>query len=224
VQTAQCVQERKRVPDGAIVATKLVPLARFDEERKVCLTLSKSNECVQLLHSFEDSKSSSGVLVFEHCASSLEADLVARSKAKLAFSEDAIRLVLLRLARALQAVHGSQLVHGDVAPRNVLFRTTQEFDSVVLCDFGCTAEVADDGYAESFKYSSAFLSPEAYAARFDELPTTRRESDAFSLGCIALSMMLLVPPGDMEVKDASWMNETKSPAHVVYVRKAAAHV
>ena len=72
----------------------------------------------------------SSVLVLEAFASTNLAQLIARQT--LDFSDQLI--LAIRLAKALSAVHQHGLIHGDVAPKNVLVDPTTL--ALKLCDFG----------------------------------------------------------------------------------------
>ncbi len=56
-----------------------------------------------------------------------------RERISLGIAPDEALDILQQLARALDAVHGAGLIHGDIKPRNVMFRDAR---SLVLVDFG----------------------------------------------------------------------------------------
>ncbi|MFJ9019109.1 bifunctional serine/threonine-protein kinase/ABC transporter substrate-binding protein [Streptomyces sp. NPDC102259] len=90
-----------------------------------------------------------------------------------------VRVLGLRLAEALDAVHGAGLVHRDVKPGNILLAP----DGPRLIDFGIARAPEATALTSSgvIVGSPGFLSPEQARARGGEIGPP---SDVFSLGCV----------------------------------------
>lgn len=89
--------------------------------------------------------------------------------------------VLTQLASALQFAHDQQIIHRDLKPENVLFTSRGD---VVLADFGLATVLGElssiDGAVTG---TPLYMAPEQFAG------TGARESDQYSLGCLAYEML-----------------------------------
>ena len=92
------------------------------------------------------------------------------------FSEGELRLVGTELCRALSAVHGAGLVHGDVKPGNVVRDPEGKW---VLVDFGASRPSSAPP-AAVVQATPSYLAPEV--AKGDEPPT--QSSDLYALGAL----------------------------------------
>jgi len=101
--------------------------------------------------------------------------------------------VLLRIAETLAQIHGEGVVHGDVTPRNIVFR--DETDPVLI-DFGMAlADFEPRSFRELPSGVRAALGTPAYLA--PELVVNEAidaRADLYALGCIAYELFTGVPP------------------------------
>jgi serine/threonine protein kinase len=98
--------------------------------------------------------------------------------------------ICLMIAMAVKCIHDKGFVHRDIKMSNILF--CGEFEKVVLCDFGCTAEEKKiSPYA--LVGTDRYIAPEILlnAKRSKLYPTipVGKPSDIFSLGVTLFFMM-----------------------------------
>lgn len=98
--------------------------------------------------------------------------------------------ICLMIAKAVKCIHDKGFVHRDIKMSNILF--CGEFENVVLCDFGCTAEEKKiSPYA--LVGTDRYIAPEILlnAKRSKLYPTipVGKPSDIFSLGVTLFFMM-----------------------------------
>ncbi len=86
----------------------------------------------------------------------------------------------LELCRALAAVHGAGLLHGDVSPRNVM---RERGGRIVLMDLGSSVSMGDDAVA-IVTGTPLVIAPEVLAGAAAD-PT----SDLYSLGCLLFRLV-----------------------------------
>ncbi|MDP5226175.1 MULTISPECIES: protein kinase [Arthrobacter] len=98
--------------------------------------------------------------------------------------------VVVPLARALAALHASGIVHGDVAPGNVLFTAEGK---PLLSDFGQALLIGECG-PTSRRVTRAFADPRSTGG----VPTSA--ADVYSLAAVAWWCLTGTPPGDPSLR------------------------
>jgi len=95
--------------------------------------------------------------------------------------------LLFRCARAMDYVHGCQVLHRDLKPSNILLARQGE---VKVIDFGAAQiDWADRTQVGGFVGSPAYMAPEQLEAR-----TTSRATDVYALGVILYELLSGVHP------------------------------
>ncbi len=106
-----------------------------------------------------------------------------------------------KIASALDTAHEAGLVHQDVKPENVLFRSN---GTPVLMDFGIASQagVANAG----MRGTPLYMSPEQVQAK-----TIDRRTDIYSLGCMLFEMLTGAPPYPMPTMEAILYAQVHKP-------------
>lgn len=143
----------------------------------------------------ETQESGYAYLVLEHLMGGSLSELLQWQR--VLSGSDAVAIAYA-LASALDYVHAHGLVHLDVAPNNVLFRTALNksgLPDAVLIDFGSARRIGRQRFTmlETF-YASTYLPPEileaASAGFIDAQPTI----DVYALGAVLYTMLVGEPP------------------------------
>jgi serine/threonine-protein kinase len=109
-------------------------------------------------------------------------------------------LVGIDLCRALAAVHGAGLLHGDIKAHNVM---REEGGRTVLMDFGTSKDLEQDilpayaGGSHDFAGTPMYLAPEVFAG----LPRTKA-TDVYSLGVLLFHLVTNRYPVEGETRAA----------------------
>jgi serine/threonine protein kinase len=96
------------------------------------------------------------------------------------------------LVAALANIHALKILHKDISPRNILLCQ----DNVLLTDFGLSIDVSEMSNSHTSGPTARtvnYCSPEV---TFHEC--RGRESNVFSLGCIILVILSLLPSSNMK--------------------------
>ena len=128
-------------------------------------------------------------------------------------------LVVLELARGLEAIHARGTVHRDLKPANVLLGRAGE---VKIADFGIAIEAAGDGLTRpgTTVGTPPYIAPEQLLGERADA-----RSDLFALGVVLYEMLASVPPhreagaGEMQVLLTRVQRERYEP-----IRKVASDV
>jgi eukaryotic-like serine/threonine-protein kinase len=102
-------------------------------------------------------------------------------------------LVGLDLCRALAAVHGAGLIHGDVKAHNVM---REEGGRTVLMDFGTGKDLDADRWVERLRLQDVagtplYLAPEVFAGK-----PRSKATDIYSLGVLLYHLVTMAYPVD----------------------------
>ncbi len=97
---------------------------------------------------------------------------------------DAAVGVIVQVGRGLQALHRRGLLHRDVKPANVLFRSTDEGDRAVLSDLGLGKSLDEVSRITMPGGTPSYVAPEqAMGDRLDQ------RADQYSLGAVAYAAL-----------------------------------
>ncbi|TDO97478.1 response regulator [Marinomonas balearica] len=115
--------------------------------------------------------------------------------------------IALRIATSLSEIHGEQVIHGDLTPRNILWDSRQ--DTLKLLDFGIACEFGvrePRSHSQNFLGSLHYTSPEQ-TGRVNRALDYR--ADYYSLGATLYHLLSAQPPF-----------ETEDPVHLIHCHLA----
>ncbi|GAB2635650.1 hypothetical protein GCM10009743_08650 [Kribbella swartbergensis] len=151
---------------------------RFLEEGRF-LRRVESEHVVQV-HDVGELEDGRPFLVLTYADRGTLADRLKKEPLALAEAVD----VVVQVGRGLQALHRRGLLHRDVKPANVLFRSTDEGERAVLSDLGLGKSLDDVSRITMPGGTPSYVAPEqAMGERLDE------RADQYSLGAVAYAAL-----------------------------------
>ncbi|KAF8846673.1 kinase-like protein [Acephala macrosclerotiorum] len=107
-----------------------------------------------------------------------------------------VKLWFSCLASALEYVHGQDIIHGDIKPRNILVYSSNQTSRAFLSDFGSARRINATNHicrhsGLTPKYGAPELHHETSTGQ-SWSPTLGRAADIFSLGCVFLEMATVI--------------------------------
>jgi serine/threonine protein kinase len=114
--------------------------------------------------------------------------------------------VIVQVGRGLQALHRRGLLHRDVKPANVLFRSTDEGDRAVLSDLGLGKSLDEVSRITMPGGTPSYVAPEqAMGDRLDQ------RADQYSLGAVAYAALTGRSPHQVDGLGAAGRVEAAPP-------------
>jgi hypothetical protein len=114
--------------------------------------------------------------------------------------------VVVQVGRGLQALHRRGLLHRDVKPANVLFRSTDEGERAVLSDLGLGKSLDEVSRITMPGGTPSYVAPEqAMGERLDE------RADQYSLGAVAYAALTGRSPHQVDGLGAAGRVEAAPP-------------
>jgi serine/threonine protein kinase len=179
--------------------------ARLSEEASILKKLTNSKHVVRLINTYARGKFLG--LVMEPVAACDLNDLIEKRPKDRTWATRTLTQAPGCLAAALADIHALKIRHKDISPRNVLFCQ----DNVLLTDFGLSVDVSERSKTDTSGPTARtvnYCSPEV------ALQDSRgRKSDVFSLGCVILIILSLLPPkivSRLSWNSADWSEEVLS--------------
>ena len=170
-------------------------LELFRQEAQRLWELGQHPQIPQLLAYFEpDQPGISGTSAIVQ--SLIEGESLAQKlQAEGAFSEIAVRQILLELLPVLQFVHERNIIHRDINPENIIRRQEGilQGDELVLVDFSAAKFTSKTALAKTGTVigSAAYISPEQMRGK--AVPS----SDLYSLGVTCIHLLTDIHPFDL---------------------------
>ncbi|CAD8056637.1 unnamed protein product [Paramecium sonneborni] len=118
------------------------------------------------------------------CLELLEGDqLYGLFKMKRTFNIQQIRSILKGLLEGLNYIHSMGIMHRDLKLENILFKEPENYDSVVIADFGLATRVDQKPYLYTKCGTPGFVAPEVINLKDDSF-SYGSVCDMYSLGVI----------------------------------------
>lgn len=113
--------------------------------------------------------------------------------------------IILELADALYVVHSKGIIHGDIKPANIVFRSD---DCPVLTDFGISkrTDVFGNSKSEEIMASPSYASPEVMQGQ-----SFNQKVDIYSLGVVLYEMLVGEKPYSGESHTELVANSIREP-------------
>jgi len=177
--------------------------ARLLEEASVLKKLTNSKHVVRLINTYGRGKLLG--LVMDPVATCDLNDLIEARPRDRAWAIPILTQAPGCLAAALADIHALKIRHKDISPRNILLC----HDNILLTDFGLSIDVSEMSRTDTSGPTARtvnYCSPEVALQQ-----SRGRKSDVFSLGCVILVILSLLPPNS-----ADWLEDVLSfrPFHL----------
>lgn len=198
--------QRRDNPDDR-VAIKLYdkPASSGQHDLRPTLQRLGSPDIVEYREPFFGSHGGYWWEVFEYCTGGTLRDLAEESGGTISFEQafDVVRQV----HEALSSIHSAtpQIVHRDIKPDNILLRSRQPLDAVLI-DFGFAVEVTMSREYRSGSRTVPYAAPEAIGGE------TGPSLDWWGLGMTMLELLSGEHP--FRLPGGQWLSEAKINSHL----------
>ncbi|EIE85865.1 hypothetical protein RO3G_10575 [Rhizopus delemar RA 99-880] len=179
------VKKAVRISDGKEVAIKIIPRRNvqnhFDmvkDEVDVLRGLNHPN--VIGFYDYFESSATGGEL-FER--------LFERGK----FSEKDAVVIIRSVLKGLEYLHSNDIVHRDMKPENLLFKTPESDANLVICDFGIAKHNSETSALETVCGSPGYVAPEVLTRKGYGTPI-----DMWAVGVITYTLLCGYQPFQAE--------------------------
>jgi serine/threonine protein kinase len=157
-------------------------LERYCEEIKILIHLrQRSSRTSNVLHLYEYYLDGSDVFVITEL---LGQDLDIWRQECEVFTERMAIDISRSILRSLQYISERNVVHRDIKLQNILFRSTTDFKSLKLVDFGLSRILAENEQVRDFCGSVGYIAPEIYSGK-----SYRFEVDMFAFGVLLFRLL-----------------------------------
>jgi tetratricopeptide (TPR) repeat protein len=202
----QCVVKKLK-PQANDPVTLQTARRLFDTEAQVLHKLGSCDRIPQLLAYFEENEEF--YLVQEFIEGH---DLGEEFTPAKTYPQDEVISLLQEILEILEFVHGNQVIHRDVNPRNILRR---QYDSkLVLIDFGAVKQIATQLIVPQAKTKSTVaIGTPGYIPSEQAQGNPKFSSDIYAVGIIAIQALTGLSPEqlelDPETNEILWQNHAQ---------------
>ncbi|KAK7039895.1 kinase-like domain-containing protein [Favolaschia claudopus] len=195
--TYATIREAYHVDTGEAFACKIIDkrLLRGREylvgnEIELLNRVSYAHSNIVTLHDYFESDNHL-YLCFDLCTGG---NLSQRISSQGPYSEAGASYLIHTLLSALRSIHSSGLVHGDLTPSTILFRSEDDDTEVMIADFGVSRLVGDTGNrpghgtTATMHERDAYVAPERFRQGYCTLST--EPADVWAIGVLAYYMLI----------------------------------
>ena len=167
--------------DGRVIRS-YDDLERYCEEIKILIHLRQgSPRTSNVLHLYEYYLNGPDVYVITEL---LDQDLDVWRQECEVFTERMAIDICRSILRSLQFISDRNVVHRDIKLQNILFRSSNDFKSLKLVDFGLSRILGESEQVRDFCGSVGYIAPEIYAGK-----GYRFEVDMFAFGVLLFRLL-----------------------------------
>jgi serine/threonine protein kinase len=125
------------------------------------------------------------------------------------FSDYDAARVIRSVLSALDHIHSQNVIHRDVKPDNILYRTNDPQSDILLGDFGLSKFV-QDGLADSRVGTKGYQAPQILRGHLYDY-----KCDIWSTGVVAYELLHAKTPFNESLRESELLNRMEKSAYVI---------
>ncbi|KAI8885456.1 Pkinase-domain-containing protein [Backusella circina FSU 941] len=195
------VKKAKRKEDGLAVAIKIIPKSKVEDRYDMVkdeMTIMKGLEHPNVIGLYDWFESRSRFyLVFELATGG---ELFERLFERGRFTEKDAIVILRSVLHGLAYLHKHNVVHRDMKPENLVFKSMDPASELAICDFGIAKVVDEQSALSTICGSPGYVAPEVFLKKKYSFPV-----DMWAFGVITYTVLCGYQPfqgeSDIELMD-----------------------